>query len=142
VKIKEITEYNPEIKNTVDSLLSLLLGTPAPISELQLKAIITSNNSHLFFAMDDHEAYMGMMTVGIYYAPTGKKGWIEDVVVNEAFRRQGIGKKLIEFAIQFAKQQHVDLLTLTSRPQKIAANNLYKNIGFEKKETNVYKMVF
>ena len=142
MKIKEFTEYNPEIKNTVDSLLSLLLGTPAPISELQLKAIITSNNSHLFFAMDDHEAYMGMMTVGIYYAPPGKTGWIEDVVVNEAFRRQGIGKKLIEFAIQFAKQQHVDLLTLTSRPQKVAANNLYKNIGFEKKETNVYKMVF
>lgn len=142
MKIKEITEYHPEIKNTIDSLLSLLLGTPASISELQLKAIITSNNSHLFFALDDHETYMGMLTVGIYDAPTGKKAWIEDVVVNETYQRQGVGRKLIEFAIQFAKQQHVDLLTLTSRPQKVAANNLYKNIGFEKKETNVYIMVF
>ena len=142
MKIKEITEYHPEIKNTVDSLLSLLLGTPAPISELQLKAIITSNNSHLFFALDDHDACMGMLTIGIYHAPTGKKAWIEDVVVSENYQRQGVGRKLIEFAIQFAKQQHVDLLMLTSRPEKVAANNLYKNIGFEKKETNVYKMVF
>ena len=31
---------------------------------------------------------------------------------------------------------------LTSRPSRVVANQLYQSLGFEKRETNVYKMKF
>ena len=142
MKIKEITDYSIELKNIIDNFLKLLVVKPVPISEPMLKELIASNNNHLFFAIDDSDNYMGMLTLGIYISPSGKKGWIEDVVVNDVYRRQGVGKALTEFAIQFAKQKQVDLLTLTSKPSRVAANNLYIKLGFEKKVTNVYQHNF
>ncbi|MBB5620814.1 ribosomal protein S18 acetylase RimI-like enzyme [Pedobacter cryoconitis] len=140
IQIKEITNYTPEIKNTIGHFLKLLQSNDRGISDHQLKEIISSENSYLFFAANTYDVYMGMLTVGIYQSPTGKKAWIEDVVVDETFRGQGIGENLIAFAIQFARQRQVDILTLTSSPARVAANNLYKKIGFQPKETNVYRM--
>jgi ribosomal protein S18 acetylase RimI-like enzyme len=82
-----------------------------------------------------------MLTVGIYHSPTGGKAWIEDVVVDENFRGQGLSKLLVLHAIEFVKSQHIPLLMLTSNPSRIAANKLYQSMGFERKETNVYRMI-
>jgi len=139
--IKEITAYTVEIQESVIEFLKLLVEGEITISEAALKEIIGSTNSHLFFAIDDKDHYMGMLTVGIYLSPTGKKAWIEDVVVDEAYRGLGVGKKLTEHAIQFVKEQNIPLLMLTSNPKRIAANGLYQRLGFEKRETNVYRMI-
>ena len=141
MKINEVTEYTPELKNTIDKFLKLLTGKELLIAEEGLKALIAATNSHLFVAWDEHHtACMGMITVGIYHAPTGRKAWIEDVVVDDAYRGQGVGKRLTEFAIEFARKKQVDLLSLTSNPTRIAANKLYPRVGFTHKETNVYIM--
>ena len=83
-----------------------------------------------------------MLTVGIYYSPTGGKAWIEDVVVDESFRGQGLSKLLVAHAVEFVKAKQVPSLMLTSNPKRIAANKLYQAMGFERKETNVYRMKF
>jgi predicted GNAT family acetyltransferase len=75
---------------------------------------VASENSHLFLAYDDSENIIGMLTVGIYYSSTGKKAWIEDVVVNNTYRGQGIGEKLVQHAINFAKTKDVNLLMLAT----------------------------
>ncbi len=141
MNIEEVTAYVPGLKASVDRLLGLLTGKDSPIAETDLQALIEAEHSHLFVALDERDGTcMGMITVGIYLAPTGRKAWIEDVVVDAAFRGRGVGKRLTEFAIAFAKQQRVDLLSLTSRPSRVAANNLYPTVGFARKETNVYVM--
>ncbi|SFS49453.1 GNAT family N-acetyltransferase [Sphingobacterium wenxiniae] len=140
LQIKEITDYSHEVKNTVKHLLKVLTDPESNISDQQLREIICSENSHLFFATNLQDVCMGMLTVGIYQSLTGKKAWVEDVAVDESFRGQGIGEHLVTFAIQFARQHNVDVLSLTSSPARVAANNLYKKIGFQPKETNVYKM--
>lgn len=141
--INEVTEYTPELKNSLNRFLHLLTGKDLTIAEDTLKDLISATNSHLFLAWDDQSAAcMGMITVGIYQAPTGRKAWIEDVVVDDAHRGQGVGKQLTEFAIAFAKKKRVDLLSLTSNPTRIAANKLYPRVGFTYKETNVYVMSF
>jgi len=142
MKIKEITSYNSETKMIIDDFLKILGDKNVSISTPMLQELISLGNSHLFFVFDESENCTGMLTIGIYISPTGKKAWIEDVVVSEDFQGQGVGKKLMEFAIQFVKQKQVSLLTLTSRPVRVAANNLYIKMGFERKETNVYKMTF
>lgn len=140
--IKEITSFTPAIQSAVQHFIDLLVNTPYTASAESLMALIEAENSHLFLAFNEAENITGMLTVGMYYSPTGKKAWIEDVVVDDTYRGQGIGEKLVQHAIEFVKTKHVNLLMLTSHPSRIAANKLYPRVGFNKRETNVYKMTF
>ena len=84
---------------------------------------------------------LGVATLCVYESPTGRKASVEDVVVSQACRGQHIGKRLMEHIITYARTNLADVdLCLTSRPHRVAANNLYKSLGFQPKETNVYKM--
>lgn len=64
----------------------------------------------------------------------------EDVVVDEKYRGQGLSKQLVTHAVRFVKEQGIPLIMLTSNPTRIAANKLYQKLGFEQKQTNVYRM--
>ena len=138
--IKEINTLTPAIQTAIQHFIDLLVSTPYTASNETLTALVASENSHLFLAYDETENIMGMLTVGIYYSSTGKKAWIEDVVVDDTYRGQGIGEKLVQHAIEFVKIKDVNLLMLTSHPSRIAANKLYPRVGFSRRETNVYKM--
>ncbi|MFC3197164.1 GNAT family N-acetyltransferase [Parapedobacter deserti] len=138
--IKEVTANTTEVSEAISRLLRQLTTNERQITESYLKALIASENSHLFVAVDDGGTIAGMITVGTYLAPTGRKGWIEDVVVDDTYRGRGLGKLLVRHAIEFAKQAQLSLLSLTSNPSRIAANQLYPKTGFSLKETNVYVM--
>jgi GNAT superfamily N-acetyltransferase len=139
--IIEIKTYSPEYHEAMQRFLNQLTTSPMVLTEGMFQQLLASENSHLFFIMKD-EQIAGMLTVGIYYSPTGGKAWIEDVVVDETFRGQGLSKQLVAHAIEFVKSQQIPLLMLTSNPKRIAANKLYQAMGFERKETNVYRMKF
>jgi GNAT superfamily N-acetyltransferase len=137
--IIEIKTYSPEYHEAMQCFLNQLTTSPMVLTESMFHQLLASENSHLFFIMKD-EQIAGMLTVGIYYSPTGGKAWIEDVVVDETFRGQGFSKQLVAHAIEFVKSKQIPLLMLTSNPKRIAANKLYQAMGFERKETNVYRM--
>ena len=139
--IIEIKTYSPEYHEAMQRFLNQLTTSPMVLTESMFHQLLDSENSHLFFIMKE-EQIAGMLTVGIYYSPTGGKAWIEDVVVDETFRGQGLSKLLVAHAIEFVKSQQIPLLMLTSNPKRIAANKLYQAMGFERKETNVYRMKF
>ena len=139
--IIEIKTYSPEYHEAMQRFLNQLTTSPMVLTESMFHQLLSSENSHLFFIMKD-EQIAGMLTVGIYYSPTGGKAWIEDVVVDETLRGQGLSKQLVAHAIEFVKSQQIPLLMLTSNPKRIAANKLYQAMGFERKETNVYRMKF
>ena len=139
--IIEIKTYSPAYHEAMQRFLNQLTTSPMVLTESMFHQLLASENSHLFFIMKD-EQIAGMLTVGIYYSPTGGKAWIEDVVVDETFRGQGFSKLLVAHAIEFVKSQQIPLLMLTSNPKRIAANKLYQTMGFERKETNVYRMKF
>ena len=140
-EIIEIQSYSPEYHEAMQRFLDQLTTNPMTLTEEMFRQLLASPNSHLFFLMKD-EQIAGMLTVGIYHSPTGGKAWIEDVVVDETFRGQGLSKLLVAHAIEFTKLQGIPSLMLTSNPKRIAANKLYQAMGFERKETNVYRMKF
>ena len=140
-EIIEIQSYSPEYHEAMQRFLDQLTTNPMTLTEEMFRQLLASPNSHLFFLMKDEQT-AGMLTVGIYHSPTGGTAWIEDVVVDEAFRGQGLSKLLVAHAIEFTKSQGIPSLMLTSNPKRIAANKLYQAMGFERKETNVYRMKF
>ena len=140
MKIEEITSLNPEIIDQIQNFVRQLTSDEDKTDTNLINDLISHNNSHLFFAIDDNGKYTGMLTLGFYISPTGKKAWVEDVVVDESQRGKGIGRFLMEFAINYSKEHKAKILMLTSRPARVSANILYQKIGFRQKITNVYVM--
>jgi len=141
IKIVEITEFSTEAFNAVKRYTHILLDGAYKLDEENFRQIIKSDSSHLFLLFS-YSDIAGMLTLSIYKTPTGSKAWIEDVVIDDSHRGQGLGKKIVQHAIDYAKTSGADILMLTSNPARIAANKLYQTLGFEQKETNVYKMTF
>jgi ribosomal protein S18 acetylase RimI-like enzyme len=71
--------------------------------------------------------------------PTGLRAWIEDVVVDDAARGRGVGEALNRAALERARAAGATTVDLTSRPSREAANRLYRRLGFEARDTNVYR---
>lgn len=139
IKIFEATTAENVYVDAINRLLVQLSSSPVLFTHEKLADIVASSSSHLFFAEHAGEI-VGMLTIGEYLAPTGRKVWIEDVVVDEAMRGRSLGRMLVEHAITYSKTTGDGTLMLTSRPSRIAANRLYRSCGFEPKETNMYRM--
>src|SRR5664279_2252533 len=139
MKIKKITKFTDRVFEASLQLLPQLDQHTNLPDKQYFKDLLASGNTHFFIAELDNRDIAGMLTIGTYLTPTGIKFWIEDVVVDEARRGTGIGKDLIQFAIDYAKSLGAEDVRLTSRPTRIAANKLYVKMGFVRYETNVYK---
>lgn len=139
VSVYELKEAATALVEPINRLLRQLSSSPHQFTLDSLEAIVQSANSHLFIAEVDG-VVAGMLTLCDYLAPTGRKMWIEDVVVDEAARGRSIGRLLVNTAIEYAKSIGPGTLMLTSRPSREAANALYRSCGFVFKETNNYKM--
>lgn len=122
---------------SINKLLPQLSALAKPLSETELIDIIDSNQ--LLLATEEKEIY-GMLAFVTCTLPTGKKALIEDLVVDNSVRGRGIGKMLLNKAIELAKSKEIRHIDLTSNPLRKEANALYQNLGFKKRETNVYRI--
>ncbi len=137
--IKRITHMDESFVNAFENLMPQLTGKDEYPSYEELQKIIEADNVHLCFAFDDNEKIIGTITVVFVRIPTGVKAWIEDVIVDKEARGKGVGTAMIWHAIQIARKKRVEKVDLTSHPRRIAANKLYQKLGFEKRESNVYR---
>jgi ribosomal protein S18 acetylase RimI-like enzyme len=139
VIIKRVTRYSNRVYDSVIRLLPQLdPAYPLPTSH-DFKEILSGRNTHFIIAELDSKEIAGILTLVFYKLPTGTKYWIEDVVVDKAHRGKGIGKALVLYAVDIARSMGAKSVDLTSRPFRIAANKLYRDLGFELRETNVYR---
>jgi ribosomal protein S18 acetylase RimI-like enzyme len=112
-------------------------SNPAP-TRAELEALVASEASTLFVARVDGRI-AGSLTLAMFRIPTGVRAWIEDVVVDESARGHGVGEALNRAALDHARANGAITVDLTSRPSREAANRLYKRMGFEQRDTNVYR---
>lgn len=136
----EVIEVDDELVVAFERLTpQLSSSSPAPGAD-ELAAIVASPATVLFIARDvDTGQIVGSLTLALFRIPTGMRAWIEDVVVDEAARGKGVGNTLNQAALDRARAEGAKTVDLTSRPSRDVANRLYKRIGFEQRETNVYR---
>jgi len=139
--ISEATVVDDELVAAFGRLIPQLSSSSPPPTAEQLAELVDGPDTVVFLARVDGEI-MGSLTLAFYRIPTGLKSWIEDVVVDEAARGRGVGEALNEAALDVARARGAKDVSLTSRPSREAANRLYRRIGFEPRETNLYRYTF
>lgn len=142
--IEELHVFSSAVADVIRDLVSQLDSNFQSLSDEDVQGIISAESTHLFVAKpaSDPEKIVGMFTLIVYRIPYKKKAWIEDVVVDLEYRRQGIAKKMLGHAIEEAKKYDIKSLNLTSSPSRGYANHIYVQLGFEKRDTNVYRINF
>jgi ribosomal protein S18 acetylase RimI-like enzyme len=131
-----------ELLDAVRRLLPQLSSSAPPPGAYDLEDVVTSQATNLFVARDEERRIIGLLTLVVFRLPTGVRAWIEDVVVDEARRGHGTGAALVEAALHLAREAGARTVDLTSRPDREAANRLYQRVGFELRNTNVYRYTF
>jgi ribosomal protein S18 acetylase RimI-like enzyme len=138
VTIEEVKKVDAELVAAFDRLIPQLSSSNPPPTEKELAAIVTSRSTVLFVARDEGEI-VGSLSLVLFRIPTGLRAWIEDVVVDEAARGKGVGELLNRAAIDHAGKAGAKTVDLTSRPSREAANRLYQRLGFQLRNSNVYR---
>jgi ribosomal protein S18 acetylase RimI-like enzyme len=139
VAVTEVTSVTPEIVEALSALIPQLSSSAPPLTGADLSDIAASPGTVLLVARDEQGAIVGSLTLVVFRAPTGPRAWIEDVVVDESTRGQGIGASLVREALDRAVAAGARTVDLTSRPSREAANRLYLRLGFAQRQTNVYR---
>ena len=136
MNVERMTEATQELVETIDRLLPQLTEARTPPTLAQLQNVVSSQT--LLVARDDDGRILGTLTFVLYRVASGVKGRIEDVIVDESARGQGVGETLVREGMRLANEAGVLMLELTSMPYRQSANRLYKRLGFVRKPTNVY----
>ena len=139
VEIIEISEASNEILSQVNCLLPQLSKSASPLSLESLDILAKSESTNLFVAKEGKKVW-GMLSLVLFPIPTGTKAWVEDVVVDSSARGKGIGKALMNHALKKVREKRGKSIDLTSRPSRETANKLYQSLGYQKRETNVYRL--
>jgi ribosomal protein S18 acetylase RimI-like enzyme len=135
-----VSEATQELCEALQRLIPQLGVHKVPPTREELKALVESESSTLLVAREPDESgpIAGILCLAVYRVPTGLRSIIEDVIVDETMRRRGIGEALMRRAIELARAAGAEGVTLTSNPQREAANLLYQSMGFELRKTNPY----
>ncbi len=138
VEIYEADEVDDELVEAMARLVPQLSSSNPPPGTAELQEIVDSDAVRLLIARDER-GVVGTLTLVLFRIPTGVRAWIEDVVVDEGARGSGVGRSLNEAAIALALAAGTVSVDLTSRPSREDANRLYRKLGFEQRQTNVYR---
>ena len=138
IEVEAVRRVTDELVEACRRLLPQLSGSAAPLGAGDLGRI-ADHQANTMFVARHQGAIVGMLILVIFPLPSGLRARIEDVVVDEAARGQGVGTALTMAALSLAQEQGARSVDLTSRASRIAANRLYQHLGFQLRDSNVYR---
>jgi len=138
VEVEVLTEITAEVVEAFGRLLPQLSTSAPPLDAAMLSAIVSAQASTVLLARADGQI-VGTLTLAMFPIPTGVRACIEDVVVDESVRGRRVGEVLTLAAVQLAQDAGARTVDLTSRPSREAAGRLYERLGFELRESRLYR---
>jgi ribosomal protein S18 acetylase RimI-like enzyme len=138
----EITRAaTPELVEAFGRLLPQLSSTAKPLDFEAVERMVTCDANTVLVARTS-EAIVGTLTLVLLPLPSGVRGRVEDVVVDSSARGRGVAGLLIQEALRIAEQAGARTVDLTSRPDRAAANRLYERLGFQARQSTVFRFAF
>lgn len=141
IVIEQAKDSTSELRDAIENLAKQEGDNYLKLSAQDLSDMLQSSQCFLFIAKHKHSGnIVGMAMVMIYRIPYTKKAYIDDVVVDKNYRNMGIATLLMEQLITVAKQLKVAYIMLTAHVERTAGNQLYQKFGFQKRDSNVYRL--
>ena len=139
MRIEAATEATQELLDALTSLLPQLNPKLKPLSMERLSTVIGDPATTLLVVRDDGRI-VGAAAVLVYATPAFVKARIEDVVVDEHSRGKGVGEALVRRCLEVARERGAEIVELQSARWREVANRLYTRLGFELRESNLYRL--
>jgi ribosomal protein S18 acetylase RimI-like enzyme len=138
ISITRVETITPELLAAFERLIPQLTQAPIP-TPAELQKLIDSPSVLILARSPGADGQIvGAATLGVFRTPSGLHAHVEDVIVDDALRGQGIGEALVNRLLEIAREMGLKGVSLTCNPRRVAANALYRKMGFKKWETNVY----
>ncbi len=123
----------------LNDLLQELRPDGQRVSLVRWRKIAGQENLRVF-ALYSEGNIIGIATLRWHELASGRAAILEDVVVASRVRGRGFGERLMRRVLEWARQHGVRYIDLTSRPDREAANALYRKLGWKMRTTNVYRV--
>lgn len=137
--VEELSSYTSQDLVDLDALMQELSATSC-CDELLLSNALNDANVHVY-VIRDFGHIIATATLCIKHTLEFTIGDVESVVVSSQYRGRGYGKMLMRAVIEAGKRLGVHHLSLTSHGGRMAANGMYRALGFERYETNCFKKI-
>lgn len=138
-RIEAVDEPSDEVRKALAGLLPQLNPAIVPPDAGRLAKLISDPAVKLLVARDA-DSIVGTATVIVYTSPAWTKARIEDVVVDQSARGQGVGRALVDACIEIARGRGCTIVELQSKRSRVEANRLYQEMGFELRDSNFYRL--
>ena len=100
MNISRLTFCNAEDFLQIEALVGVL-SSSCRAERAVIEELLSQKNTHLFVARDSDGKIVGMTTLCCFTIPTGRHATIEDVSVLPEFRGRGLGRKLVQSALDY-----------------------------------------
>jgi ribosomal protein S18 acetylase RimI-like enzyme len=141
VRVEVVGKVTDEVVEAFGRLLPQLSRSAPPLGRADLDAIAACQANTVLIARSAG-TISGTLTLAMFPLPSGLRAWIEDVVVDESARGQGVGEALTREALRIAQEAGARTVDLTSRPSREAAGRLYQRVGFTVRDSRLYRFAF
>ena len=116
-EVEILDEVTDEVVEAFARLLPQLSSSAGQLDAAAIAAVASSPAVTVLLARSDGRI-TGSLSLVLFRIPTGLRAWIEDVVVDEAARGQGIGAILTREALRLAREAGVRTVDLSTRPSR------------------------
>lgn len=137
--LKEASKKAAEDIGALTGQISLTKISPKPISEQELADLVGQNHLNCL-VVRDKDRIIGIVVLYFTRIPSGLIAEAEDLIVDEEYRKWGVGPLLIQKAVEIAETKGAKHISLRTNPARVEANKMYDALGFQKKETNFYRI--
>ena len=142
IRIEAVTEATTEVHDALARLLPQLNATLPPPDMARLQRLLADPDVTLLVALDG-DRIVGTTTVIVYTTPFWIKARLDEVVVDESARGQGVGEALVKAALVLAREKGAQIAELQSgrAPAREAAHRLYERLGFRIRNSDLFRIV-
>jgi ribosomal protein S18 acetylase RimI-like enzyme len=104
---------------------------------------LSTNESVIYVALLDGQPVGFTQLYPKYSSMRAVKNWIlNDLYVDEAYRKQGVANQLIKAAMDFAKANNAGFVQLETQTDNYTAQSLYESVGFIQQEPDAEFLVY
>lgn len=140
VRVEIAREASQELVDAFGRLLPQLSSTADPLGYEAIDRMVTCDANTVLVARTSDEI-VGTLTLVLLPLPSGLRARVEDVVVDSVARGRGVAGLLTQEALRIAREAGARTVDLTSRPDRAAANRLYERLGFQARQSTVYRFL-